>query len=198
MRVCSKLLFLGVAVWLVPGCSVLTPKKDPTRFYELTALTEVPATGAPPAESTVVLTVEVAGYLQNNSLAQRIAPNQLAYFPFDQWAQPFGEGVDQTVRNDLSLLTRGSVLRANQSYVTRDATRLDVRVWRFDVMPQSQVQVTASWQIRTTQSGAVVRQGRFSQNRPYSADPTSLQPAVAAMNQLLHELSRAIAADLPK
>ncbi len=183
------LLTAGVA-----GCSVLSPKKDPTRFYVLTAV-GAPTDGTVSSTNTLVVAVEVAGYLQNPSLVERIASNQVSYYPFDQWAQPLVEGFSQTVRANLAESGRPVVL-ANQTYVTRDAQRLEVRLTRFEISSGPRVQVAASWLIREQIGGNPVRQGEFQKEATFSSAPGTLQPAVAALSELLGELSRTILADL--
>ncbi|MBN9690517.1 MAG: membrane integrity-associated transporter subunit PqiC [Verrucomicrobia bacterium] len=190
-------LLLTVATALLgSGCSVLSPKKDPTRFYELTGSnTSAPASSA--SGGTLVLNVQLAGYLQNTSLAQRLAPNQLTYLPFDQWAQPLGEGISQVLREDLSAGTGLAVVNANNTYVIRDATRVDVVIRQFDVLPSDRVQITAQWQVRTNLTGSPIKSGEFRQERPYAPNVKSLQDAVAVLSQLLGEVSQAIRKSLP-
>lgn len=191
-------LLLTIATALMgSGCSVLSPKKDPTRFYELTGSS--PSTVAPSGASngTLVLDVQLAGYLQNTSLAQRIAPNQLTYLPFDQWAQPLGEGISQVMREDLTAGTGLAVVNANNTYVIRDATRVDVVIRQFDVLPGDRVQITAQWQVRTNLTGSPIQSGEFRQERPYTPNMKSLQDAVAVLSQLLGEVSQAIRKTLP-
>lgn len=190
-------LLLTVATALLgSGCSVLSPKKDPTRFYELTGSNpSAPASSA--SGGTLVLNVQLAGYLQNTSLAQRLAPNQLTYLPFDQWAQPLGEGISQVLREDLSAGTGLAVVNANNTYVIRDATRVDVVIRQFDVLPSDRVQITAQWQVRTNLTGSPIKSGEFRQERPYAPNVKSLQDAVAVLSQLLGEVSQAIRKSLP-
>lgn len=188
LRLLAVLFLTGV----VAGCSMLSPKKDPTRFYVLTAGGPTEGTTA---TNTLVVTVEVAGYLQNPSLVERIAANQVSYYPFDQWAQPFAEGFSQALRANLAESGRPVVL-ANQTYVIRDAQRLEVRLARFEVLPGQKARVAASWLIRDQIGGHPVRQGEFQEERAFSSEPGTLQPAVAALSELLGELSRTILADL--
>jgi uncharacterized lipoprotein YmbA len=191
------LLLTFAGALLGSGCSVLSPKKDPTRFYELTGSVKPGPVNSTARSETLVLNVQLAGYLQNTSLAQRIAPNQLAFFPFDQWAQPLSEGISQVLRDDLAARTDLAVVNANSSYVIRDATRVDVIIRQFDVLPGDRVQIAALWQIRTNLTSSPVRLGEFRQDRPFSPNLKSLQDAVATLSQLLEDLSQAILKDLP-
>ena len=191
-------LLLTIATALIgSGCSVLSPKKDPTRFYELTGSSTAAAAPSAANGKTLVLDVRLAGYLQNTSLAQRIAPNQLTYLPFDHWAQPLGEGISQVLRDDLTVGTGMAVVNANNTYVIRDATRVDVVIRQFDVLPGDRVQISAHWQVRTNLTGGPVQSGEFRQERPYSPNLKSLQDAVAVLSQLLGEVSQAIRKTLP-
>lgn len=194
------LLATLVAAVVGSGCSVLSPKKDPTRFYELTPTNPSAASAAPPVAvggQTLVLDVRIAGYLQNTSIAQRLAPNQLTYLPFDQWAQPLGEGISQILRDELAASSGLSVVNASSSYVIRDAARVDVVVRQFDVLPGNQVQIAAQWQVRTNLTGGPIQSGQFRQERAFTPNATSLQDAVAILSQLLGELSQAIRKTLP-
>jgi uncharacterized lipoprotein YmbA len=191
------LLATLVAAVVGSGCSVLSPKKDPTRFYELTPTKPTTTALTAVGGQTLVLDVRIAGYLQNTSLAQRLAPNQLTFLPFDQWAQPLGEGISQILRDDLTAGSGLSVVNATSSYVIRDATRVDVLVRQFDVLPGNQVQIAAQWQIRTNLTGGPIRTGEFRQERPFTPNAASLQDAVATLSQLLGEVSQAIRKSLP-
>jgi len=188
---------LAVLAFGTTGCSLLSPKPDPTRFYELTAVTYGPTTNPRTEAKTIVLSVDVAGHLQNPSLVQRLAPNQISYFSFDQWAQPLGDGVTQVLRTDLTQATGWPVLNATQSYVIREVYRVEIQLRRLDILPDQRVQLTASWLIRTNLGGDKLKQGEYQQERIYAADATSLQGAVAVFSELLGELSQALVTELP-
>jgi uncharacterized lipoprotein YmbA len=175
------------------GCSLLAPKKDPTRFYELTAAEtagKAPA-ASPTARPPLLLAVEVDGYLQNPSLAERVTPNRIAYLPFDQWAEPLGEGLTQVLKQSLANHTGHSVLEAREHYIVRDAIRLNLRLERCDLLPERRVQFKATWTLQALPNGPV-HTGSFDETRPYPDTAPTLQGAVAVWSELATALSQTL------
>lgn len=189
-------VFLLMASIASTGCAVLLPKKDATRFYQLTPLLRTSGGASVPLKHPIVLNLQIAGHLQNASLAERVAPNQIQYRFSDQWALPLVDGLDQALRDNLTQITGVQVVRAGEKYLTHDVYPIEIQIRELELLPGHRVQLAASWRIQGTGSDKRTLVGEFRQETTYPVERNTVQGAVMAFSRMLSDLTRQVASDL--
>lgn len=191
-----SLLLASVFVVLTStGCLNLEPQPDPTRFYTL-------AVDSTPGETTrsgpvdlLVRDVELAQYLDNSKLVERVGPSELHYDPFHRWGGALDAMIgDVVVRTlDEALPT----LRVSGAAFARAPRILDLRILRFEYTREGEVVVSLEWILKHTpeDSGETrIETGRLTRTAArHSADAGEI---VAQLTSLLQETINALAAEL--
>jgi uncharacterized lipoprotein YmbA len=107
MKLTHPLILTAFAVvsFSLAGCSFLKPKADQTQFYVLRA--QSAGTGAAPASAAAPPEIrvgpgQIAGYLQNSSIAIEKGPNRVEYLDLYRWAEPVSKGVSRVLAENLA------------------------------------------------------------------------------------------------
>jgi len=192
-----KIALLGLTV-LAAGCTLLSPRHDPSRFYTLSPRMGG-AAGARPSPSTAGLTIVVGpvtlpAYLDRNEVAVRVSASELKYALTERWAEPLVQTLTRVVIENLgaALRTDGVSGVANASTVTPDYA-IELVVIRFEATADGKAELTARWAVRD-RARKIVRI-RQSQHERQAAAAT-VEGGVNAMSAALGDLSDEIAAVL--
>lgn len=178
---------------LVAGCTLLSPRHDPSRFYTLSA--RVPAATAPAGRaaplSVTVGPVALPSYLDRNEVAVRVSPSELKYALAERWAEPLVQNVTRVLVEDLgnALASDRVASVATAPTVTPDFF-LEVVFVRFEADAAGNAKLTARWAVRDT--GRKILRIRQSQYAREATSPTT-EGGVDAMSAALGDLAEEIA-----
>ena len=181
---------------LVTACSVLSPQRDSSRFFVLTAMAP-PTSDGPPATSDGRLTlavglVRLAPYLDRNDLAIRLSADEIRYSDGERWAEPLERNVTSVLALNLSrLLGTGRVVAYPQPAGLRTAYQIDLEIGRLDTTRAGEATLAAHWTIEDLGTRDVVASRDSYLTR--AAAGTGTPAAVAALSGVLAELSQEIA-----
>ena len=196
IRLVRMPLFFALAISSVAaGCSPLSPREDPSRFF---LLTSPPETGAPspladaPAGSIAIGPLDLPTYLSGPLLVTRIDDNEVQISDFERWAEPLRDNMLRVLAENLSrrLQSRVVVFPALLSESVR--LRVPVAVKRFDRDPTGAVELRARWSIDDVVTGGNLEYGSSSISQPSLG--VGGDGAVATMSAALASLSEEIAA----
>ena len=187
-------LALPLSPLLLPGCSFLKARSDPTRYFVLTSAEPT----APVTPASIVVGVEhleLPEYLRRPELVTRTAENQLAISEYDRWGEPLKDGFARTLRRDLeNQLGTGHVIAAPFDPTNRPALTLDIEVRRFERVGNAEAVLDARWTIRDGKSGAELETRDSRQRAPLpAADPNA---TVVALSHALTAFAAEIGAAL--
>jgi uncharacterized lipoprotein YmbA len=107
----SRFIVIGACAWLfvIAGCSILSPQPDRTKFFVLTSTTGAGATGTAPAAangtSDLVIGVGPIGfpdYLRRPEVITRTSPTTVELSDVDRWAEPLDSAFARVLSEDLS------------------------------------------------------------------------------------------------
>ncbi len=192
-RKCATLL----ATWsiaLAAGCSFLSPRPDPTKFYVLTAITSADSTT--PVQSLGHLAiglgpVKLPDYLAHAEVVTRVASNRVELSAADRWAEPLDESFRRVLARDLAtLLGTDQVMPFPWDLSTALDYRIEVTVEHFERDASGGTQLAASWIIRDGRDGRVLlsRQANFAESAS-----GGMEGAATALSADLSDLSRQLA-----
>jgi uncharacterized protein len=180
------------AIAMAAGCSILSPRPDPTKFYVLTATSTGAA--APGATSHLVIglgPVKLPAYLEHAEVITRVAPNRLDLSSTDRWAEPLDDNFRRVLAADLTtLIGTDQVLPFPWDLSTKVDYKLEVNVERFERDSSGGAQLTASWIIRDGHSDRVLltRRADFTESAG-----SGMENSVASLSADLNDLSKQIA-----
>jgi uncharacterized protein len=180
------------------GCGSFSAKPDPSRFFTLSALPPLaPDAAKSPAESPGISLgigpVSLPGYLDRQEIVTRVAQNQINLSENDRWAEPLEENFTRVLSQNIATLLRADRIGAYPWAIDkRPVYQVEIEVLRFEADAAQQAQLVARWLIRnTTQKDAArYREARLSK----AVQERSTEASVAALSEVLAELSREIAA----
>jgi len=156
-----------------------------SRFFALSTLA-TEGTGGPTPLADVVERVQVADYLQRPQLVRRRGAVELEVLEYDRWAEPLDLALTRVLNQDLRALL-GAALPAGP--------RVNCSVLRFEEDADGSAVLEARYTVRPADAGQAPRSRTWiaRSNPARAGDPASLAEALAA---LVHELARALAAEL--
>src|SRR5471032_997167 len=97
-----------LTIALTAGCSGLSPRPDPTKYFVLTAIdgnaTAQPASSAASNLRIALGPVKLPDYLHHTEVVTRVAPNRLDLSLDDQWAEPLDDNFRRVLAHDLAIL----------------------------------------------------------------------------------------------
>jgi uncharacterized lipoprotein YmbA len=178
------------AIAMAAGCSILSPRPDPTKFYVLTAT----STGGAAATSHLVIglgPVKLPAYLEHAEVITRVAPNRLDLSSTDRWAEPLDDNFRRVLAADLTtLIGTDRVLPFPWDLSTKVDYKIEVNVERFERDSSGGAQLTASWIIRDGHSDRVLltRRADFTESAG-----SGMENSVASLSADLNDLSKQIA-----
>lgn len=195
MKTILSLLLVPACLILLTGC--LSPGSSPaTTYYQLRPMDPAPEPIDTFEGIMVVGPVELSPYLNNPRLVIRPTPHRVEYLEFHRWAEPLEQNLANVIAGDLSELLQSDLTYA---YTPRVGIRDDVhsirmRVHGFEVNENGQATLDIS---------AVHLKGMKLLRNPIlhlklkgPVEGASPEQQVAALNQLVHELSLALAREV--
>jgi uncharacterized lipoprotein YmbA len=188
-RRCAARLVLGLL--LVSGCSILSPRPDPSRFFTLTPIAEPgPNPGALAGHVLGIGPITFPPYLDRPELVTRVGPNEVRSAAFDYWAGSLAKQFETTLSHDLQALLGPSSVQSYPWYAGGQPDLVvEVDVAEFERAIDGQAHLQAGWRLRKP-SGEVLRAAETKLARPAAGDPGS---TVAALSELVGEFSRELA-----
>jgi len=192
-----------IAGWLpLAGCSFLSPRPDPSRFFTLAALSEAggspghaPAAGSTAAQGMMygLGPIKVPAYLDRNEIATRVSPSEIKYSATDYWAEPLQANVSRVLLQNLSaLLDTDRIATYPWGTSAKVNYQMQVELLRFERDASGQVRLSARWGVRAGTGGPFLFIKDANLTR--AATGRSTGDAIAALSATLGELSQEIAA----
>ena len=178
------------AIAMAAGCSILSPRPDPTKFYVLTAT----STGGAAATSNLVIglgPVKLPAYLEHAEVITRVAPNRLDLSSTDRWAEPLDDNFRRVLAADLTtLIGTDQVLPFPWDLSTKVDYKIEVNVERFERDSSGGAQLIANWIIRDGHSDRVLltRPADFTESAG-----SGMESSAASLSADLNDLSKQLA-----
>ncbi len=193
----SLVLFSAVLVVL----SACTGISKPSNFYVLSALPEsetaVKGVGNENALAIGIGPITLPIYLDRSQIVTRISRNELKMDEFNRWAEPLKENFFRVLAENLSFLLNTVDVRLYSRRISTPVSfQVTIDVSRFDVTSDGKALLIAYWAVL----GENGRKILLKKKSILRADAASMdyRDIVAAQNQALSGLSRAIAAEIKK
>jgi uncharacterized protein len=178
------------------GCSVLTPQKDASRFFMLTAVTDGGASSSSAARSSHQFSVgvgpvEFPGYLKRPEIITRVSSDQVKLSEDKRWAEPVDSNFQAVLGQDLAQMLETPQVVMFPWYGTAHVDyQVEVQVIRFDASSDGQSVLTARWVIKGGTKRDVLYATETTVSSPVAADDAA---ATAALSRDVSLLSRQIA-----
>jgi uncharacterized lipoprotein YmbA len=175
---------------MAAGCTILSPRPDPTKFYVLTAT----STGGAAATSHLVIglgPVKLPAYLEHAEVITRVAPNRLDLSSTDRWAEPLDDNFRRVLAADLTtLIGTDQVLPFPWDLSTKVDYKIEVNVERFERDSSGGAQLTANWIIRDGHSDRVLltRPADFTESAG-----SGMESSAASLSADLNDLGKQLA-----
>jgi uncharacterized protein len=187
------LLAVVVALALVGGCTLFAPRPDPSRFFTLTPLPEPPAGAAVLAGRALGIgPIELPAYLDRPELVMRVGPNEVRSATSDYWAGSLTKQLETTLSQNLQALLGPASVETYPWYSrSRPGVIVEVDFLQFEPASDGQAHLRAGWRVKAGDPPTLVASSEANLARPTNPDAAS---AVAALSELLAQLSREIAA----
>lgn len=178
---------------LVGGCSLLSPRHDPSRFYTLAAR-PAGANATTSSLSVVVGPVTFPAYLDRNEVAVRVSPSELKYALTERWAEPLVQNFTRVLIENLGRALGSERVSGivNATTPTPDYT-VEVVVVRFEAGADGKAEATVRWAVRD-KARKVVRIRQSQHDRV--ATTASVEGGVNALSAALGDLADEIASVL--
>ena len=189
-RRCAARLVLGLL--LVSGCSVLSPRPDPSRFFTLTPIGEAgPNPGALAGHVLGIGPITFPPYLDRPELVTRVGPNEVRSAASDYWAGSLAKQFETTLSHDLQALLGPSSVQSYPWYAGGQPDLVvEVDVAQFERAIDGQAHLRGLWRLRNGKSGTVLRAGESNLAHLAAQDAGS---TVAALSELLGQFGRELA-----
>ena len=200
----SRLIAVTLALSLaLSGCIMQGEAVPDTQFFVLGALPAGTSAvdGVPSAKPLVVdlATVGLPQYLQRAQIVTRVDANRLLFSDFEQWGGNLEKNVSRALAaNFAQLLGTSEVHIAARRTPAGVDVQVEVEVMQFERGPDGRVVLVAHWRVLDGAQGqTLVSQITTLHSEPQSAVNT-MAATVAAMSDLLAQLSRQIATAIVK
>ncbi|MEM7407451.1 MAG: PqiC family protein [Pseudomonadota bacterium] len=192
------LVAVALAALALSGCIMQGEPAPDNQFYVLDSLPADTAPLAPPAAGKPLVidlaAVRLPQYLQRTQIVTRIDANRLSVSEFDQWGGNLEKNMMRVLGTNLALLlgTPEVHLAARRAPGGVDA-QVEVEVMKFERGPDGRAELAAQWRLIDEQEErTLVSRITNLRGQPARAGD-SIGTTVAAMSDLLGELSRRIA-----
>jgi len=149
---------IAACAWLfvVAGCSILSPQPERTKFFVLTSITGESATGTTPATgsgtSNLVIgigPIEFPDYLRRPEVVTRTSPTTVELSDVDRWAEPLDSAFARVLSEDLSrLLGTQRMLTYPWYKSSRVDYQVECKVIHFETDSSGGSHLHAQWSIR--------------------------------------------------
>jgi uncharacterized lipoprotein YmbA len=187
-------LIATLSIVVAAGCSFLSPRPDPTKFYVLTAITGADSTTSAQSLSHLAIglgPVKLPEYLTHAEVVTRAAPNRLELSATDRWAEPLDESFRRVLaRNLATLLGTDQVMPFPWDPAVALDYKIEVTVEHFERDASGSTQLAASWMIRDGHDGRLLlsRQANFAESAS-----GGMEGAATALSADLSDLSKQLA-----
>ncbi len=201
MRMTMRTVVQGGAALLavaVAGCTLLSPRHDPSRFYTLAA--HAPRAAAPAATahdsdpSILVGPVTFPAYLDRNEVAIRVSPSELRYALAERWAEPLVQNFTRVLVEDLGAALgsdRVAGLTANAGLIADFA--IEIVVVRFEAGDDGSAQLTARWAVRDRDRKILrIRQSQHQRQAATATTEGGVNALSAALGDLADEMAATV------
>jgi uncharacterized lipoprotein YmbA len=187
---------------LAPGCTLFSPRPEPSKFYVLTALaasqSTIPAAPAPSRLAIGLGPVNMPDYLEHLEVVTRVASNRIELSSTDRWAEPLDESFRRVLARNLAMLLGTDQVVLFPWYASaRLDYKIELTVDRFERDGAGGTLLAAQWVIRDGRSGRLLlaRQSNFAQSirAQTGAGGGEMERAAAALSADLGDLSKQIA-----
>jgi uncharacterized lipoprotein YmbA len=190
-----RLVLVSAIATLVAACSGSTP----TRFYMLASSVSdqgsLPATPAPTALVIALGPVSLPNYVDRPQIVTRESANAVQLGTFDHWAGDLEDMLPRVLAEDLAgRLPADRIVSFPRVVSPAFDYRVAVDISRFDVSPEGEAVVAASWQIYDPTGRSALSVRDTSVQTP--AISRSYEQRVAALSRALGDLGTAIAQDV--
>jgi len=175
------------------GCSFLSPRQDPSRFFLLTSPPTAASQSSPEEAGAIAIgPLELPAYLAGPTLVTRIDEHEVVVSDYERWAEPLQDGFARVLVAGVSdQITSRKVVVFPALLSEELRYRVPVRVERFDRDASGDVELWASWSIDDVKDGRTLESRRSRIMQPSLGAGT--EASVAAMSEALQSLSREIA-----
>ena len=182
------------------GCSVLAPRPDRSRFFNLAAMSAMSgdrdAAHAPSAAAPAVMyglgPIELPAYLDRNELATRVSPTEVTYSTTERWAEPLAETFTAVLLQDLCvLLDTNRILPYPWAGSGRVDYQIEINVLQFDDDVSGNTRLIARWRVKDVRNATclVAKDTNVAKSRA----PGDSSAMVAALSDALRDLGQDIA-----
>jgi uncharacterized lipoprotein YmbA len=186
----KTVLLLTAAAAALSACT----KTQPSRFYVLiSTLQQAPAAESAQTSAVGIRLVSIPKFMDRPQITERVGEHEIQLAEFDRWAGPIDKNIAQALGENLSVLLPGAqvvVFPWKQSQ--QPESQVEVVIRRFDGKAGNNVVLEADWSIRHA-DGTIRPASKTFTRKTANAEYASL---VAAMSELLADLSQEIAAGL--
>jgi len=188
-----KSLALGLTALLCAACSSVSPG---TRYYLLNPViqAETPAqAGHANGKRIGISLLRLPQYLDRASIVTRSTNNELKLAAYDRWGGNPEKNIRQVMKTNLSQLLEaaGFFMIAADSELSPELA-IEIEISRFERFPDGVVRLSAVWSV-LDHSGTLLTGGGSDLSSPDIAGAENYDAIVAAMSDLLGQLSRDIA-----
>ncbi len=190
-----------LALICLPGCSVLKPKKDPSRFYVLRPLAADTGAGSSKTSSGPWVTIgpcAIASYLDRTGIVTSKSAHELEVSEFHLWAEQIDKAIPVVIADNVgTILNSKKVIAYPEAEVRAAAFRVPMMIKRFEPNENREIVLVSTWAIRAKgDDNAEVDANASRITVPIEGEPGDFGAQTAAMSKGLHKLSRQIAARL--
>ena len=181
---------------LVAGCSFLSPREDPSRFFLLTAPTDTDEVASSEGGSIAVGPVEMPSYLNGPLLVTRIDDHEVAISDFERWAEPLEDNFQRVLVENLSSSLDTRVVAFPAPLRESLRVRIPITVRRFDRDSRGAVALWVRWTIDDVATGEMLDGGEARINEPGTGSGS--EATVATMSAAVARFSQVLAARLER
>ncbi len=182
-----------VALLLLSACALTRPVRDTAARHLLDATVPARATTAS-QPALAVAKPALPTYLDRPQLVARGAAGELRVLDEQLWSEPLDAGIARVLAANLARLTGSAAILPASGFVALEYDRLvELRIERCEPDPDGSLVLEAAWKLQPV-TGSDIPFRNFRTVVP--AAPASAAAQVAATNEALARLARAIAAKL--
>lgn len=191
----KKLLIIFIPA-LLGSCSV---KDDAVRYLLEPAISQSSASSSRPG--VAIARPTLPPYLERSELVTRSGSGTLDIHEKELWSEPLDKGISRVVADNLRRLTKSTNVQPAENFIARDyVTLVEIRIERFDPLPDGSVVLECTWKAQPVGGGDASMRA-FSTTVPVTGGAdvgmkAGKQSRIPAMNEALARLSRTIAKSL--
>lgn len=177
---------------LLSSCSLLMPVRDTSTRHRLEpAIADRVSTASRP--SVAIARASLPAYLDREELVTREAGGGLQTHDSHLWSESLDSGIARVVATNLRRLKNSKAILPIDDFIALDYSHLvELRIAQFDPDAAGNLILRCTWKAQPVNGGEVKPQS-FSAVVPIPPSKAPMTGRIAAMNEALEQLSRAIA-----